>query len=140
MITPVNTTTQENKESVLFQPVLKAYPTHSWIITAHISLGNLEKQWKMFTRQMDRTLQLLNSFLWKSLAPTHLFSTLQAELNSLNIIHTSYRPLILAATQLLQKEPSSHRVLVSNMCMRRSLLPFLGDTLSWLMGTATTKD
>ena len=27
-----------------------------------------------------------------------------------------------------------------NNHVRRSLLPFLGDTLSWLLGTATTKD
>ena len=27
-----------------------------------------------------------------------------------------------------------------NNCIRRTLLPFLGNTLSWLMGTATTKD
>ena len=27
-----------------------------------------------------------------------------------------------------------------NRCVRRSLLPFLGDALSWLTGTATTKD
>ena len=27
-----------------------------------------------------------------------------------------------------------------NICIRRSLLPFLGDALSWLMGTANTKD
>ena len=74
---------------------------HSWIITAHVSLGNLEKQWKMFTRQMDRTQQLLNFLLQKPLAPTHLFSTLKAELNSLDSIHTSYKLLILAATQLL---------------------------------------
>ena len=90
MITLVNTTTQGNRESVLFQPVLKAYPTcHSWIITAHVSLGNLEKQWKILTIQMDRTQQLLNFFLQKPLAPTYLFSTLEAELNSLNSIHTS---------------------------------------------------
>ena len=56
MITLTNTTTQGNQESVWFQEVLKAYATyHSWIITAHVSLENLEKQWKMFTRQMDRT-------------------------------------------------------------------------------------
>ena len=43
MIAVVNTT-QDNKESVLFQPILKAYPTcHSWMITAHVSLGNMEK-------------------------------------------------------------------------------------------------
>ena len=60
MITPINTTKWENQELVLFQPLLKAYPTHhSWIITAHVSLGYLEKQWEMFTRQMDRTQQLL---------------------------------------------------------------------------------
>ena len=28
----------------------------------------------------------------------------------------------------------------SHVCHRRSLLPFLGDALRWLMGTATTKD
>ena len=56
MITLINATvTWESQESVLFQPVLKAYPScHSWIITAHISLGNLEKQWRMFFRQIER--------------------------------------------------------------------------------------
>ena len=44
MITLINTSsTRENGESVLFQPVLKAYPTHhSWLITAHILLENLQ--------------------------------------------------------------------------------------------------
>ena len=69
-----------------------------------------------------------------------MISTLQAELTNLDSIYTSYRPLILAATHLLKKEPSFNRVSASNRCMRRSLLPFLGDALSWLMGTATTKD
>ena len=129
------------KYSGLFPPVLKVYPTHhSWIITACVSLGNMEKQWKLFTRQMDRTWQLVNSFLQKPLAPTHLFSTIEAELNSLNSIHTSYQPLILAATQHLKKDPSFDRVPVSSKHMRRSLLPFLGNTLHWLTGTATTKD
>ena len=78
--------------------------------------------------------------LQKPLAPIHLFSTLEAELNSINSIQTSYKSLILAATHLLKKEPSSDGVLVSNKHMRRSLLPFFGDALSWLTGTATTKD
>ena len=103
---------------------------HSWVIMAHVSLGNLQKQWRMFIKEMDRTQQLLDSFLQKSLAPTHLFSTQQAELTNLDGIYTSYKPLILAATQLLKKEPSFNRVLASNRCMRRSLLPFLGDALS----------
>ena len=66
----------------------------------------------MFTRQMDRTQQLLNSLLQKPLTPTHLFSTLEAELNSLDSIHTYYKPLFLAATQLLKKESSFDGVLV----------------------------
>ena len=120
---------------------IKSLPTHhSWLITAHVSLGNMEKQWNLFTRQMDRIQQLLNSFLWKPLAPTHLFSPLEAELNSLNSIYNSYQPLILAATQLLKKEPSFNSARVTNKCMRRSLLPFLWDAPSWITGTATTKD
>ena len=128
-------------ESVLFQPVLKAYPTHhSWMIIAHVSLGNMEKQWKLFTRQMIRTHQLLPSLLQKPSAPTQLLSALEAELCNLNTIHTSYQPLIHAATQLLKKEPSFDRIPVSSKCMRRCILPFLGDALSCLTGTATTKD
>ena len=63
MITLIDTTvTWDSQESVLFQPVLKAFPMHhSWIITAHLSLRNLEKQGKMFIKQMERTQQLLNS-------------------------------------------------------------------------------
>ena len=75
---------------------------HSWIITAHVSLGSLEKQWRMFIKQMERTQQLLNSIQQKHLPLTHLSSTLQTELTNLDSIHTSYRPIILAATQLLK--------------------------------------
>ena len=82
----------------------------------------------------------MNSIQQKPLAPTHLISTLQAEFTNLNNIYTSYRPLILAATQLLKQEPSFDRASVSNRTMRRSLLPFFGDALSWLTGTAKTKD
>ena len=140
MITLINTT-QENRESVLFQPVLKAYPIHhSWMITAHVSLGNMEKQWQLFTRQMIRTFQLLPSLIHKPTAPTQLLSVLEAELSNLNSIYTSSQPLIQAATHLLKKEPSFDGIPVSSKHLKRSLLPFLGDALSWLTGTATTKD
>ena len=93
------------------QPVLKAYPTyHSWIITAQLSLGILEKQWRKFSKQMGRTQQLLNSIQQKPLAPTYLISALQAELTNLDSIYTSYKPLILTATQLLRSKPSFDRV------------------------------
>ena len=61
MLTPTtNSSRMELGESVIFQPVLQAYPAqNSWIITAHVSLGNLECHWRTFNRQFDRTQQLL---------------------------------------------------------------------------------
>ena len=63
MITVINiSSTRENGESVLFQPVLKAYPAcHSQFITAHIFLEHLAPHWKSFKGQMDGTHQLLQS-------------------------------------------------------------------------------
>ena len=44
----------EKIESVLFQPILAAYPTrHSWIISAHINLGTLNRPMHMFNRQKN---------------------------------------------------------------------------------------
>ena len=80
--------------------------THSWIIMAHVSLGNLEKQWRMFVRKMGRTQQLLNFLQQKPLAPIYMISALQVELTNLDLIYTSYKPLILTATQLLSREPA----------------------------------
>ena len=68
---PTNSSRMALVESVIFQPVLQAYPTqHSWIITAHILLGNLEHHWKTFNRQFDRTQQLLHSLEQYPSAPT----------------------------------------------------------------------
>ena len=47
LIPTTNSSRKELGESVIFQPVLQAYPMqHSWTITAHVSLGNLECHWK----------------------------------------------------------------------------------------------
>ena len=64
--------------------------------------------------------------------------TLVMYINSLDSTHMSYKPLVLEAAQLLKKKPSFNGGLVLNKHMRS--LPFLGDALSWLRGTATTKD
>ena len=69
-----------------------------------------------------------------------MISALQLELTNLDSIYTSYEPLILTATQLLRREPTFYGVPPFNRYTRRNLLPFLGDALSWLMGTATMKD
>ena len=121
---------------VIFQPVLQAYPTrHSWIITAHILLGNLECHLKLFNRQPTRTQQFLRSLDQHPSTPTQLLSTLQLELSNIQDIYSSSESTITSAIKLLQSnQPQTH------IHCRRSLLPFLGDALCWLAGTATTKD
>ena len=119
---------------VIFQPVLQAYPTrHSWIITAHVSLGNLKCHWT--TRRLTRTQQFLRSLDQHLLSPTQLLTTLQLELSNIQDIYKSSETTITSAIQLL----NSNQLQTQAQC-RRSLLPFLGDALSWLTGTATTKD
>ena len=142
MITPINTSsTRENGELVLFQLVLKAYPTcHSWLITAHISLGHLECHWKSFNRQMDKTHHLLQFLSQQPSTLTQLLVTLQVELTNINDIYTSYKPIIIPAIHLFDMDPSFDGHYNHNNHLRRSLLPFLGNALSWLTGTATTKD
>ena len=135
--TPTSTSSQpEPGESVIFQPVLQAYPTrHSWIITAHISPGNLECHWKLFKRQLTRTQQFLRSLEQHPSASMQLLTTLQLELSNIQDIYTSSETTITSAINLIdsnQPQPTTHH--------RRSLLPILGTALSWLTGTATTKD
>ena len=43
-------------------------------------------------------------------------------------------------TQLLKREPSFNGMSPFSKYTKSSLLPFLGDALSWLTRTATTKD
>ena len=139
--TTASTTNCRKGESVLFQPVLKAYPTcHSWEITAQVSLGHLECHWKYFNRQLDKTCQLLLFLSHQPAAPTHLLSPLQVELTTINDIYNSSKPAIISAINLLNTDPSFDGHICSNTHHRRSLLSFLGDILRWLTGTATRKD
>ena len=64
-----------------------------------------------------------------------LLTTLQLELSNIQDIYKSSETTIASAIQLLNSNQLQTRA-----CHRRSLLPFLGDALSWLTGTATTKD
>ena len=136
-LTPtMNLSQPELEELVIFQPVVQAYPTrHSWIITTHVSLGSLEHQWKLFTRQLTRTQQFLRSLDQHPSAQGQLLSTLQLELSNIQDIYKSGESTITSAIQLL----NSNQLQKHAQC-RRSLLPFLGDALSWLTETATTKD
>ena len=132
----MNSSLMELGESVIFQPILQAYPTrHSWIITAHVSLGNWEHHWKLFTRQLTRTQQFLRSLDQHPSAPAQLLATLQLELSNIQDIYKSGETIMASAIQLL----NSNQPQTCAQC-KRSLLPFLGDALSWLTGTTTTKD
>ena len=55
-------------------------------------------------------------------------------------IYNSCKTTIISAIKLLQTNPSFDGQLQSHSHHKRSLLPFLGDALRWLTGTATTKD
>ena len=55
-------------------------------------------------------------------------------------IYTSCKYIIIPAINLLNTDPSFDGNSNYNKHVRGSLLPFLGDALSWLTGTATTKD
>ena len=132
----MNSSQVKPRESVIFQPILQAYPTrHSWIITAHISLGNLEHHWKLFSRQLTRTQQFLRSLDQHPSAPAQLLTTLQLELSNIQDMYKSSETTITSAIDLLNSNK-----LQTKTCCKRSLLPFLGDALSWLTGTATTRD
>ena len=142
MLTPTtNTSGKELGESVIFQPVLQAYLTcHSWIITAHVFLHHLECHWKAFNRQLARTWQLLCSLDQQPSAPTQLLSMLQVELTNIKDIYNSCKTTIIAAIKLLQTNPSCDGQSQPHTRHRKSLMPFLGDALSWLTGSTTTKD
>ena len=128
-------------ESVIFQPVLQAYPTHhSWIITAHILIGNLEHHWKAFNKQLARTRQLLHSLDQQTSVQTQLLSTLQVELSNIEDIYNSGKTTIISAIKLLQLNPSFDGQSQTHIYCRTSILPFLGDALSWFTRNATSKD
>ena len=55
-------------------------------------------------------------------------------------MYNAHKPTIISAINLLNTDPSFDGHSHSNTHHKRGLLPFLGDTLRWLTGTATTKD
>ena len=97
-------------ESVIFQPVLQEYPArHSWIITAHISLGNLECHCRLFNRQLAKMQQFIRSLDEHPSAPTQLLSMLQLELSNIQDIYHSGEATITSAISLLKtNQPQTH--------------------------------
>ena len=130
-----------NRRVSSLQPIFKTYPMcHSWIITAHVLLGHLECHWKYFNPQLDKTHQLLLFLTHQPAGPSHLLSPLQVELTTVNNMYHAYKPTTISAINLLKTDPPFDGHSHSSTCHKRSLLPFLGDALRWLTGTASTKD
>ena len=132
----------ERIESVLFQPILVAYPTrHSWIIYTHINLGTLNKPMHMFNRQKNIVREMiskLRNHLDDTIEP---LQPLQVKLDNLNSLFMAYKPVFSSAMSILQTQPSfDGKPIPPSRRKKWSLLPFLGSALIWLTGTATTKD
>ena len=60
---------------------------------------------------------------------TNSLSPLQVELDTINNMNNSCKPTILSKIDLLNTDPSFDGHTNRNACHKRSLLPFLGDTL-----------
>ena len=65
---------------------------------------------------------------------------LQVELTDIEDVYNSCKTTIVSTIKILQTNPSFDGQPQSHIHHKRSLLPFLGDALSWLTGNATTKD
>ena len=132
----------ERIESVLFQPILVAYPTrHSWIISAHINLGTLNKPMHMFNRQKNIVHETISNRRNHPDDTIELLQPLQVKLDNLHRLFMAYKPVFSSAMNILQIQPSFDRKPIPPLGRKKwSLLPFLGSALKWLTGTATTKD
>ncbi len=120
--------TRTSRESVLFQPVLKAYPTrHSWIITAHISVGKLNKQLRAFSKQRSTARTVLTTLqgLNYPFVPEYMVAALQTEVSNLESIFESYQPVITAAIDLFKTQPTFDGINpYTKSRTKRSLLQF----------------
>ena len=97
----------EKIETVLFQPILAAYPTrHSWIISTHINLGTLNKPMHMFNRQKNivrETISKLRNHPDDAIAP---LQPLQVKLDNLHSLFMAYKPVFSSTMSILQTQPS----------------------------------
>ena len=87
------------------------------------------------TWQFGTTLETFQQATNQHTTIPQVIGPVQLELSKIQDIYQSSKTTITSAINLL----NSNQLQTSVQC-KRSLLPFLGTTLSWLTGTATTKD
>ena len=132
----------EKIESVLFPPILAVYPTrHSWIISAHINLGTLNKPMHMFNKQKNIVCEMIFKLRNHPEYAIEPLQPLQVKLDNFHNLFMAYKPVFSSARSILQMQPSfDGKPIPPSGRKKRSLLPFLSSALKWLTGTATTKD
>ena len=97
-------------ESVLFKPILAAYPTrHSWVISTHISLGTLHKPMHMFNRQKNIVHEMISKLRNHPDDTIEPLQPLQIELDNLHNLFMAYKPVFSSARSILQTQPSFDR-------------------------------
>ena len=74
---------------------------------------------------MDKRYQLLQFLSQQPSTPTQFLATLQVELTSISDIYTSYKHIIIPATNLLETDPSFDGHYNHNNHLRRILLPIV---------------
>ena len=100
----------ERIELVLFQPILAAYPTrHSWIISAHISLGTLHKPMHLFNRQKNIVHEMISKLRNHPDDSIKPLQPLQIELDNLHNLFMAYKPVFSSTRSILQMQPSFDR-------------------------------
>ena len=73
--------------------------------------------------------------------PNFILNVLLGEFTNIDSIYQLYEPTIWTAIQLLRTDPVLGQLsTVDSPWPKRSLLPFFGDILQWITGTATMKD
>ena len=116
--------------SIPYQALLDHHCTH---ITR--KLGLPLKTFQQATYQNTTIPQVIRPTSISTNTTIHYTTTLQLELSNIQDIYRSSETTITSAINLL----NSNQLQTNTWC-KRGLLPFLGTALSWLTGTATTKD
>ena len=102
-------------KSILCQPIIKAYLTsHSWTITEHIFLDNLNKQLHMFNHQKALAHELLMKLKCQSFTSNFILNASLGEVININSIYQSYKAPIQTAKWLLWTWPTLDKLSTSD--------------------------
>ena len=95
----------------------------------------------MFNHQKALADDLLMKLQFQPFASNTVLNALLGEFTNLDSIYQLYKLTIQMAIQLHWTQPVLDRLSSADHSLpKRSLLPFLGDALQWLTGTATLRD